>query len=204
MNTQKIADLLHKLAATASHEPRTGTHDNLPKLVAPVALDGFNEGSKVLDVGCGSGPFLELCRERGIEAIGITVDLVDLSACIGHGYKAHQMDMHDLQFRDEEFGLVWARHSLEHSPFPLLALSEFKRVLAPGGRLYVEVPAPGTWCNHESNPNHYSIFTDKAWQWLFEKAGFDLVDLKFVDVVLDGGKDQYFSYLLAAKTEGSQ
>jgi len=197
MNHQKTTDLLLRLASNTRHEPRTQTHDGLTHQVAPWVIEKMPAGTRALDIGCGSGPFLALCKDRGMDAVGITVDKYDLTAAIANGFKAHQMDMHDLQFKDEEFGLVWLRHSLEHSPFPLLALAEAKRVLRPDGIIYVEVPAGETCCNHESNPNHYSIFTDKSWQWLFFKAELDLDDVRSWTITLkDLGDDRYWSYIL--------
>jgi ubiquinone/menaquinone biosynthesis C-methylase UbiE len=68
-----------------------------------------------------------------------------------------ETDFADLDFDDESFDLVWARHALEHSVVPAFLLSEFHRLTKPGGVLYVEVPAPDTACVHETNPNHHSV-----------------------------------------------
>ena len=197
MNPEKVSKLMLKLNRTVYSEPRMAMHDGIIRQVSDEVLAHMPAGSVALDVGCGCGPFLELCREKDIKAIGIGVDRADLAQCISFGYRVHEMDMHDLQFSDRTFGLVWARHVLEHSPFPLLALSEFRRVLIPGGCLYIEVPAPDTCAHHESNANHYSVFGDKAWQFIFDKAGFKLVGIKFIDIDLTRlGKDKYFSYIL--------
>lgn len=49
-------------------------------------------------------------------------------------------DMHDLKFRDNSFGLVWASHSLEHARDIGQTLGEVARVLKPGGWLVAAWP----------------------------------------------------------------
>ena len=44
-------------------------------------LDLFAHAAPVLDVGCGRGEFLELCREAGIEARGIDLDAGMVAHC---------------------------------------------------------------------------------------------------------------------------
>ena len=77
-----------------------------------------------------------------------------------------------MTFADNEFDLLWCRHVLEHSIAPLFTLSEYRRVLKPGGLAYVEVPAPDTSARHETNPNHYSVLPLSAWFNLFSRVGF--------------------------------
>ena len=68
-----------------------------------------------------------------------------------------EADFAFLDFPDAAFDLVWCRHALEHSAFPLFTLTEIYRVLRPKGLVYVEALAPETACHHERNPNHYSV-----------------------------------------------
>lgn len=124
----------------------------------------------VLDVGFGTGYSLEKFKEHGIKATGITLCPEELKGPQFLGHDVRLMDMNFLDFPDGSFDLVWCRHSLEHSVMPLIALMEFNRVLRPQGKLYVEVPSDNII--HVENLNHYSLFSDHAWQGLFRKAGF--------------------------------
>jgi len=67
--------------------------------------------------------------------------------------------------------------------------------------LYVEMPAPDTCCNHENNPNHYSVMGDRMWRSLFDKAGFTIRQCGVIGIELEIGHDQYFWYILEKKKE---
>jgi FkbM family methyltransferase len=153
-------------------------------------------GARVLDVGCGQGLALELFRDAGLSAVGITIGEEDLDACRQRGFEVAEMDQSCLEYDAGTFGLVWCRHALEHSVAPYFTLSEFSRVLASGGYLYVEVPAPDTACHHELNPNHYSVLGQSAWLSLMERAGFQLLDGIRIDLSVPAGPDLYWGFLL--------
>lgn len=100
--------------------------------------------------------------------------------------------------RELEVQHIWARHSLEHVINPFETLLAFKRLLdiGGGGYVYIEVPAPDTACEHENNPNHYSVLGDKMWKSLFEKAGLPLYCFGHLDLGTIAGPDKYFWYIL--------
>jgi hypothetical protein len=83
---------------------------------------------------------------------------------------------------------------------PLFTLSEYRRVTKPGGRIYVEVPAPDTAAHHERNPNHYSVLALSSWISLFERSGLVMEKNVAIDIPLTIGPDRYWSFLL--KTPG--
>jgi SAM-dependent methyltransferase len=120
-------------------------------------------GMQVIDVGPGAGFALNRFIKEGLACVG--VDIVD--GC----YDEH-MDQSFMQFEPESVDMVWARHVLEHSVIPYFTLREYHRLIRPGGWAYVEVPAPDTACDHETNPNHYSVLGPKMWARLMQRAGF--------------------------------
>ncbi len=65
----------------------------------------------------------------------VSVDLYDESDLIDFHY-----DIHDLRFPDESYDVVVCNAVLEPVASPEQAIGELRRVLRPGGRIWVEVP----------------------------------------------------------------
>jgi len=151
-------------------------------------------GMKVLDVGCGQGPALEFFRDCGTDYLGVTLGDDDIAACRAKEFRVEKMDQSFLAVDDNSQDLLWARHVIEHSVFPLFTLHEFNRVLRPGGFLYLEVPAPETACNHERNPNHYSVLTKGSWKSLIERSGFLIVADVDYSFEVPAGPDTYWGF----------
>ena len=164
-----------------------------------VSKGDLRPDQRVLDVGCGQGPALAEFKKKGISASGITLG-DDVAICREKGFDVAEMDMSDLDFDDGSFDFIWCRHALEHSIFPMFTLSEFNRLLTTGGGLYVEVPAPETVAQHESNPNHYSVMGKTMRQHLFARAGFEQIWAHDINIPLSIGPDVYWGFLLKRKT----
>lgn len=155
----------------------------------------FPQNAKILDVGCGQGPALDILKQRGFCATGIALNDKDIQVCQSKNHVALKMDQSFMDFTDGWFDFVWARHVIEHSIFPYFTLSEFCRVLRPKGIMYMEVPAPETSCHHEANPNHYSVLGHEAWVSLLKRSGFYLLDEPVFNFTTSLGPDVYWGFI---------
>lgn len=133
---------------------------------------------KVLDVGCGQGFMCPIFEEMGLEWTGVAVgeDVKIAKENLKRaGYdprKVYDADMAFLPFGPGDFHLIFARHVLEHSPFPVIALMEWRRVVRKGGHLCLIAPAPHYWTYR--GKNHYSIVPLPLLKWWTERAGWHL------------------------------
>lgn len=62
----------------------------------------IHKGSKVLDMGCGWGPFLNYLRDIGAKGIGLTLSDAQYASCKKHGLEAHVKDC--LTMSSADFG----------------------------------------------------------------------------------------------------
>jgi 2-polyprenyl-3-methyl-5-hydroxy-6-metoxy-1,4-benzoquinol methylase len=91
----------------------------------------------LLDYGAGGGSFLLDARSRGWDVRGFEPGRRGVQTCCGAGLDVTD-DLSELP--SGAFGVVTMHHVLEHIADPAVALRDVRRLLAPGGRLFVEVP----------------------------------------------------------------
>lgn len=198
----KKQDILDRLWAyrelCLSHvysEPDTNMHmmvmdHMIPKFVSEYKLDS---SKKILDIGCGRGYGMQKFSELGCSTVsGLTLSQEDAEAARERGFTVAEEDMSFQSAEDDTYDVLFARHSLEHSPYPLLTLLEFQRILKPGGLAYIEMPSPQCTRDLESYDNHYAIMGSRQWRALMIRAGFSTVDigeLRFGINNRDSGED---------------
>ena len=96
--------------------------------------------SAVLDVGCAVGTFLQRLRRAHRCAVA-GVDFKDLTGYPAlDGVEFHCGLFYEALLGEGRFDLVTMWHFLEHDYDPLRSLRTARRVLAPDGRLVIEVP----------------------------------------------------------------
>jgi SAM-dependent methyltransferase len=194
---QRLSGFIAKTQSQAYSEPPSTLHSQITEQMLEQFLIKYplTENAKILDVGCGQGPALDLFKDNKFRAIGITISDEDVKACTAKGHEVYKMDQSFLDFPDEYFDFVWARHCIEHSIFPFFTLSEFYRVLKKGSYLYIEVPAPETSCHHETNVNHYSVLTENMWGSLISRSGFKVMESLKMSFTVTAGPDEYWAFI---------
>lgn len=92
--------------------------------------DWVEPGSRVVDLGCGSGRLLEyLVQSKGVQAIGVDLDFLKISACVRKGLTAYQGDMAAFlhQFPDQFFDRIICSRTLHELQSPTAVVDEALR-----------------------------------------------------------------------------
>jgi len=96
---------------------------------------------RILDVGCGTGANLQMLAEFGVaEGVDVSAEALDFCRARGLG-TVRQGAAEDLPYADAQFDLVTALDVVEHLDDDVAGLREMFRVLQPGGRALLFVPA---------------------------------------------------------------
>ena len=98
----------------------------------------------VLDVGCGRGAILKLLASRANRAVGVDIDAnarqlarAELMLAGIPNCNLRKGDMYRLPFADDEFNTIIIDDVLVDARRPVRALREARRLLRPGGRLFI-------------------------------------------------------------------
>ncbi len=100
-----------------------------------------HSGGHLLDIGCGTGEFLESMRSAGWVVAGSELSNVAASECAHRDLLVEQADVQALSAtRESEFDVITMLNVLEHVRDPIGDLEATHRLLRPEGCLVVQVP----------------------------------------------------------------
>jgi SAM-dependent methyltransferase len=104
-------------------------------------IAGISKGSRVLDVGCGTGVLAITAARMGanVVAADLTPQLLERARENGRIAKVeiewHEADVEQLPFRDAQFDIVVSQFAHIFAPRPEVAIAEMLRVLRPEGTI---------------------------------------------------------------------
>jgi SAM-dependent methyltransferase len=141
----------------------------------------FDSPGTVLDLGCGTGWFLERMRARGWRAFGVELN----GEAARFGRESHSLEifngtLQQAKFPAGFFDYVRSNHSFEHLNCPDSTLDEIRRILKPKGKLFIGVPNIGglyfkvfrQYWWHLTAPLHTFGYSKRTLSQLLAKHGF--------------------------------
>jgi ubiquinone/menaquinone biosynthesis C-methylase UbiE len=99
----------------------------------------FKKGSRILDIGCGSGRDAKYFSDKGFEVVGIDLSEELIKICQETSKGTFMlMDFEKIEFPDHSFDGVWAIASLVHVPKKNLskALRKIKKIIKKNGHIF--------------------------------------------------------------------
>jgi SAM-dependent methyltransferase len=146
-------------------------------------LEPFRRDGRLLDVGCSIGLFLKLAEDRGWAGRGIEFsDRARAYAQEELGLDVIDTPLEEAGYEDGSFDVVALNSVIEHVNEPRRMLAEIRRVLAPGGALYIITPnVDSLACRvlHEraatfDGRNHLVYFSPRTLTRLLGEQGFEV------------------------------
>lgn len=163
------------------------------KLLAPISSRMFSniikeikkikgDKAKLLEIGCGTGYFLRKLHDAGYDVTGIDCSENILSQ-VPNNLRSKIIigDLIEQKLKDSSFDVVVMKQVFEHIPNIGEYADEIRRILKPGGIVYLEMPNYGAfeatlfgkyWYNLEI-PRHLHQFTLHTFNYFFKKHGFE-------------------------------
>jgi SAM-dependent methyltransferase len=118
--------------------------------------DCFNASETVLDIGCGSGVFLELLREKGVKGVGVEINDEYAAQCEAKKLDVKRQDaLVFLRDYPNSFNGIMAAHLIEHfnGVTALQLISLARDALKTGGLLILITP----------NTKDLGVITENFW-----------------------------------------
>jgi len=157
----------------------------------------FSSSKKVLEVGCGVGAQSEILLRRfpDIKLTAIDLSEKQLSAAkvslaslafAKDRYELMQMSGEDLKFEAESFDGAFLCFVLEHVPDPRRVLSEVRRVLSPGGVVYITEVLNSSFFLDPYSPNvwkYWMAFND----YQYDQKGDPFMGAKLGNLLMQNG-----------------
>lgn len=141
----------------------------------------------VLDIGCGDGALLEALKARGWKCYGTDVSRQAYGIAKKKLENIYLGQLKEAKFEAEKFDLIMFNHSFEHLLDPNAELEECRRILKPGGLIYLSVPnintkqydVTGEFWHHLEIPRHIYHYTSATLQKLLQKHGYQPILVSF-------------------------
>lgn len=150
---------------------------------------------RVLEVACNDGTLLKMFADRGHKVRGVdparnVAEMawekgVDVTVGFWDENMAGRVQETDHAELQNEYDVVVAMNVLGHTADPLAFLQLAKRVLAPGGRIYVQTSQAHMVERGEFDTvyhEHLSFFTARSFQALAKRAGLHIAQHEIADV----------------------
>lgn len=166
-NYEHIDGYLNKLYGDIYEQPEDEGHTRLAQNVIDYWMSRLTTCRSVLDVGAGQGMCQSMFEKWQVEYEGIAIG-EDVVKAQGMGRNVKRMDFSFLEYPENAFDLIFARHSLEHSPMAVVTLMEWARVAK--NWLGIVLPAP-EWYTYTGR-NHYSVMNMEQTKHLLDTAGW--------------------------------
>lgn len=142
-------------------------------------------GQRLLDFGCGSGEFLLVARNLGWNVLGIDLDSKAVQVARDYGLEVLQGGIEQLINENVgKFDGITLSHVIEHVYEPRVLLEACRKLLNPGGWLWLETPNldseghryfGSNWRDLDP-PRHLALFTNSSLKQLLIDAGFSKIE----------------------------
>lgn len=147
-------------------------------------LPKSNDKGRLLDVGCGNGMFLEFARSAGWETFGVDFDAAAVEVCISKGLNVLHGGIDQLGDKSSCFDWITLSHVVEHVHKPVELLITCRRLLKPGGILWISTPNIDSLGHREFGrhwrglepPRHLILFNRSSLKRALSDAGFKEIE----------------------------
>ena len=173
MTDKNYIDVVYR----SSKKPFTTYPEKLIKLLAKKY--SLKKESRILEMGCGRGEFLNEFTKLGMNGFGIDLSNFAKDYCDNAEIKVVDISKDPVPYPDNSFDIVFSKSFIEHFYYPEEIFKEAYRVLKPSGILINLTPEWNyIYKSFYDDYTHRTPFTKKSLEDIHHIAGFKNVEVQ--------------------------
>lgn len=147
----------------------------------------FSEGENLLDLGAGTGVFLEVASKSGFKISGNDISDFAVKELKGKGVKFYSGQISNAKFPRNTFDVITAWDVLEHIPNLNQTIANIVKALKKNGVFVITTPGTDcldakllnkNWYSYKKIPEHVGFFDRQSITTLLEKHGLKVELIK--------------------------
>jgi len=143
--------------------------------------------SKILDIGCSSGTFLDLAKQQNLTTYGIELNKAEFEFVKKKGHKVFNELLENVSF-NTKFDAITMWDVFEHIIDGEFYLNTMKELLNNDGVIFLQIPSSDALaakilqehCNMYDGLEHVNLYGVKTIKQLANKCNLEVLDLKTV------------------------
>jgi SAM-dependent methyltransferase len=163
----------------------------LLKIDGDMSFHEQHGSGRLLDVGCNEGRNLVFFRRAGFKPEGLELNSHAAEVARSRGFMVYETDLAELK-PSLPFDRVVMSNVLEHTLDPRATLADVKRLLVPGGEVWISLPNRRSWQRSVFGrrwinwhvPFHITHFDADTLSKLLRDGGFEIVSLSNISPAL--------------------
>lgn len=148
-------------------------------------MDKLKKGWKILDIGCSTGIFLEVAKEKGLDIYGVELSKWGYEKAKKISKNVYNRTLDKCGFKEEFFDVVTMWDLIEHLSNPNKELKEINKILKRDGNLIITTPNINGFFSKLTKRSwwamirmHLFYFSPENIAKLLDKNGFRVVKIK--------------------------
>ena len=146
----------------------------------------YKKPTRVLDVGCGVGLFLQKVKANGWNGVGVDMSKPAVTYARNHGLEVHLGRIEQSSFKTETFDVITLFQTIEHLEDPLKILKKLHSLLKVGGVLLITTPSETSflarilgkfWFGYR-NIEHLYFYNKQSLTAMQKKVGFKKITIR--------------------------
>jgi 2-polyprenyl-3-methyl-5-hydroxy-6-metoxy-1,4-benzoquinol methylase len=151
------------------------------------SIENNIKGGRILDIGCSTGFFLDIAKNRGWDTVGIELGLDEAIVAESKGHKLFKNTI-DVLSDDEQFDAITMWDVLEHIPDGIDQINKIRTHLKEKGILFFQIPNSDSLaakvmrsaCRMFDGLEHTNLYNPKTVEIIAEKCGFKIMNIRSV------------------------